>query len=550
MTRTRGPPRRPSRDTNVGQRSGGVSAGPRQHANATPENGVYGLTAAQQASTTSGTGPVRYPPPPGVSTLPPASNHSAPAASITAPIENLGIDDDDAPDDHDAAPAQVPYLVGDETATLAEYPYSIYNHGTWTAEEDKTLIQARSRGQNWAELQRTHFPTKTANACRKRYERLVERRGIYDYSGRRLEMVANEYMNMRKEIWSGLADRLGMKWDAVEALCMGVGLRSIQSNARSYTNRARRETRISRKTRESQAEAVSLDPLKESRLLAQFDSLVEQGLVVYHGDYRTVVASDNGFPFEFRILDSLKNKPQTPRDPEKRASPEQPPGCRPGSDINVSGYEVATLGSTHLLAVNKFPAARSHLLILTQDGFRRQHEALDLDDLTAARQVLASLESRHLLLFNCGIDSGCSRMHKHMHAFPAPDPEKFALWPDDANSEHVKPSFKFFMHRFSDGLPPPDALLGIYRGLVRRAERAAGYIAREGERAAVAHNVILDRSWLLVVPRRAAGWDGVDTNAAGMLGMVWVHSEEKMKLWLERGPANVLARLGIPADGN
>ncbi|KAK3302702.1 uncharacterized protein B0T15DRAFT_404576 [Chaetomium strumarium] len=233
------------------------------------ENGLYGLTAAQQASTTSGTGASRGPSPPGGATgfQPSSSQSVVPTASITAPIANLGIDDDDdddAADDRDdaaAAPQAPPYRGGDETATLAEYPYSIYNHGTWTADEDKTLIQARSRGQNWAELQRTHFPTKTANACRKRYERLVERRGIYDYSGRRLEMVANEYMNMRKEIWSGLADRLGMKWDAVEALCMGVGLRSIQSNARSYTNRARREVRMSKKTRESQAEAVSLDPV-------------------------------------------------------------------------------------------------------------------------------------------------------------------------------------------------------------------------------------------------------------------------------------------------
>ncbi|KAL2152890.1 hypothetical protein VTH82DRAFT_4045 [Thermothelomyces myriococcoides] len=145
--------------------------------------------------------------------------------------------------------------------SLVEYPYSIYNHGTWTAEDDKTLLQARSRGQNWAELQRTHFPNKTANACRKRYERLIERRGLHDYSGRRLEMVANEYMNMRRELWSGLADRVGMRWEVVEALCMGAGLRTIQSNARSYTNRARRESRVSQKMRETHAEALSAGPL-------------------------------------------------------------------------------------------------------------------------------------------------------------------------------------------------------------------------------------------------------------------------------------------------
>jgi hypothetical protein len=42
---------------------------------------------------------------------------------------------------------------------------------------------------------------------------------------------------------------------------MGAGLRTIQSNARSYTNRARRDNRVSRKPREPQSDAVpSVDP--------------------------------------------------------------------------------------------------------------------------------------------------------------------------------------------------------------------------------------------------------------------------------------------------
>lgn len=192
--------------------------------------------------------------------------------------------------------------------------------------------------------------------------------------------------------------------------------------------------------------------------------------------------------------------------------------------------------------MNKFPSARPHYLILTQNGFRRQFEALDINDLTAARQVISSLHSRHLMLFNCGINGGCSRMHKHMQLIPAPD--GFPLWPD---SEQVELPFKFAMHRFRGGLPPANELLTIYRALLRRAERALGHAALEGE-AAVPHNVIMDRNWLVVVPRRSAGWDGIDTNAAGMLGMVWVKSEEKMNIWLERGPANVLAQLGVPVD--
>ncbi|KAK3357949.1 hypothetical protein B0T25DRAFT_499625 [Lasiosphaeria hispida] len=130
-----------------------------------------------------------------------------------------------------------------------EYPQSAYNYGTWTAADDRTLLSARARGQHWADLQRAHFPSKTANACRKRYERLMERRGVYDYDARKLERIAKEYMTMRRQIWSGLAARVGEKWHVVEAQCMSAGLRTIQSNARSHTNRWRRETRMSQKSR-------------------------------------------------------------------------------------------------------------------------------------------------------------------------------------------------------------------------------------------------------------------------------------------------------------
>ncbi|KAJ4289984.1 hypothetical protein N0V88_006785 [Collariella sp. IMI 366227] len=283
----------------------------------------------------------------------------------------------------------------------------------------------------------------------------------------------------------------------------------------------------------------------EEDILSQFDRLIDEGTVVYNEDYHTVKELDKGFLFEFRILSSLTTKPQAPKDQQKHSEFKHS-GCRPGSDINVSGYEVATLGSTHVLAVNKFPAARPHLLILTQDGFRRQYEALNIDDIAAAHQVLSSLSGRQLLLFNCGINSGCSRMHKHMQVFPAPHPENFELWPD--STDQVVP-FKFFIHYFRDGLPFPEEILAVYQSLLGQAAACFENIALDSE-AAVPHNLIINRNWLLVIPRRAAGFEGADTNAAGMLGMVWVHHEERMKLWLNKGPADVLARIGVPADAN
>ena len=227
MSKARGPPRRPQRATTTGQGTEGVSGG-----SYLPQSRGYHSIAAQQASATpSGSGTLQYPPLPAgslmptISRPPPLPPLPPPTTTITTTSNRGALPAArsmqwDTSTEGEAPPpsAPAPALAGDEAATLADYPYSIYNHGTWTADDDTTLIQARTGGQNWADLQRTHFPSKTSNACRKRYERLVERRGIHDHGGRRVEMVASEYMNMRRETWSGLADRVGMRWEVVEAL--------------------------------------------------------------------------------------------------------------------------------------------------------------------------------------------------------------------------------------------------------------------------------------------------------------------------------------------
>lgn len=88
--------------------------------------------------------------------------------------------------------------------------------GAWTPQDDATLLQARASGHNWNQIQAMYFPGKTGNACRKRHERLMERKGTDDWDTRKLERLSKEYMSMRKEIWQPLARRCGEKWNVVE----------------------------------------------------------------------------------------------------------------------------------------------------------------------------------------------------------------------------------------------------------------------------------------------------------------------------------------------
>ncbi|KAH6609076.1 hypothetical protein Trco_002422 [Trichoderma cornu-damae] len=114
--------------------------------------------------------------------------------------------------------------------------------GAWNPQDDQQLLTARMQGLNWNQIRDQYFPSKTPNACRKRHERLMERRGADDWDTRKMQILAKEYMSMRKEIWSGLATRTGEKWSVVEAKCMSNGLKNLQSAARAASRRDRLET--------------------------------------------------------------------------------------------------------------------------------------------------------------------------------------------------------------------------------------------------------------------------------------------------------------------
>lgn len=111
------------------------------------------------------------------------------------------------------------------SSASAPYPYppaSTSNSGQrnaaiWTSSDDEILLQARASGLNWQPIANKHFPNKTANACRKRHERLIERRHVEDWDTHKLELLAQEYLVIRKEMWEMLAERVGERWQVVEA---------------------------------------------------------------------------------------------------------------------------------------------------------------------------------------------------------------------------------------------------------------------------------------------------------------------------------------------
>lgn len=107
------------------------------------------------------------------------------------------------------------------SSSTAPYPQaqntSQRNAAIWSTADDEILLRARASGLNWQPIASRNFPNKTANACRKRHERLIERRHVDDWDNAKLELLAQEYLACRKEMWEMLADRLGERWNVIEA---------------------------------------------------------------------------------------------------------------------------------------------------------------------------------------------------------------------------------------------------------------------------------------------------------------------------------------------
>jgi ATP adenylyltransferase len=93
--------------------------------------------------------------------------------------------------------------------------------------------------------------------------------------------------------------------------------------------------------------------------------------------------------------------------------------------------------------------------------------------------------------------------------------------------------------------PDPNSaqIFGQYQKVLAEAKKSS---RRHGRN--VAYNFIMTTDWIVLVPRSTKGRDDTPTNAAGILGMVWVRSDEERARWTELGMSEYLASLAIPRD--
>ncbi|KIV93463.1 hypothetical protein PV10_04675 [Exophiala mesophila] len=286
-------------------------------------------------------------------------------------------------------------------------------------------------------------------------------------------------------------------------------------------------------------------PDLEAYALSRFDEAVAAGKLIY-GPSTAEIIDDNGFKFELRMAPAAQKKPIISHDaPERKDGKKGNPFLPPNPEEIVS-----TVGDHHYLLLNKFSFYRPSLLITTKQ-YISQEEALTAGDLTALWAVMQTFSGRYLGIYNCGYHSGSSQGHKHMQIWPYPDEEKlgFRIFPSYATSESLiadsipKIPYKHFVLRLPANATA-DTLIQNHDRLLeatRHAQQQAG--------SGSAHNVIISKEWICLIPRRRSGFEtGSGVNSGGVTGCAVVTSEAERQAWISGGPAAYLKSVAIAID--
>lgn len=241
----------------------------------------------------------------------------------------------------------------------------------------------------------------------------------------------------------------------------------------------------------------------------------------------TTLIQDGGVRFIVRAVSSLARKSEA----RAHVAANDPLG-----DYDPDLF-VTDVPPSHYVLLNKFPVVAGHVLLVARH-FEPQERLLTVNDFAALSTCLSDIDG--LGFYNGGNEAGASQPRKHLQLVPLPlAPES----PDEVPMERVLGADRAlpFNHAFSPFAPPasPRELHALYRELLRRCGISAVADA-EGERQSAPYNLLVRRTWMLVVPRSQACCEQIPVNALGFAGSLFVRSQQDLERVRSVGPMQVL----------
>lgn len=271
---------------------------------------------------------------------------------------------------------------------------------------------------------------------------------------------------------------------------------------------------------------------------------------------RWYTLTEAGIPFVVRVLERLQNKPRANQD----AAPRDP------FEPYDEALYVADAGPDHVLLLNKFNVVEQHLLLVTRH-FEEQRTLIREADFVALARCLD--EAPALAFYNGGLLAGASQPHRHLQLVPLPVGLRREQLPIEGLMERVPaagapidPAPLPYLHaaralsfeEARDGA----ALARIYLELLdalaadprsAEAREVEARLPPAGERPQpFAYNLLVTQHWMTIVPRRSAGFEGIDFNALGYAGALLVKSDEDREKLQRLGPLRFLAGAAVARE--
>ena len=193
---------------------------------------------------------------------------------------------------------------------------------------------------------------------------------------------------------------------------------------------------------------------------------------------------------------------------------------------------VADLSATHFALLNKYNVIERHLLVVTRAAIE-QEAPLDAADFEALAQCMEGAQT--LGFYNGGGGAGASHRHKHLQVVPLPLAAKGRAIPMEALIEE------------GAALPFPHALRTLAADFTA-ADLLDRYLALRHELGTPgAYNLLVTRAWMLMVPRTRPAFEGIDINALGFAGSIFVKDDACMGVLERAGPMELLRAVSAGA---
>ncbi|GME85358.1 unnamed protein product [Ambrosiozyma monospora] len=177
-------------------------------------------------------------------------------------------------------------------------------------------------------------------------------------------------------------------------------------------------------------------------------------------------------------------------------------------------------------------------------------------------------KDRYFAFFNSGPESGYSQFHKHVQFMKLP--ADFPLYQDRvvSNAEYFIPNelkadkrplfnkdagFKHFILKMprvgkdvKDSEEEQESLAILYMYLVKRVLNI--FRELDVEFSKISYNFIMTDTWMMIVPRKAAHFEGVWQNSLGYMGLFGGKNEEVLKKYDDLGYIEVLKGCGFEQE--